>query len=480
MSDDLDPDFDIPSLQSYYTGAWATGLGTFGYSDLLTVFLNGVGYQINLGYNNTYDWVCGGYNGVYSDSPHYMGFLKCQYTAGMIGGIAGAFDYPTNAGGFSASFAATNPPYWLTQMVTLSQVHAEFSYLQNFLFDGELLSGPQPHSWALDQPAYEFTNSAGDATARVLARKLDGTNEWLITAWASTGSNRYVAVEIPILGFVQVYARDCGTIYLATANNNLMVQDLADGGAIPPAPLPAPPTNFRIVANPVPVSALTPVLWWKFDEGSGTTTADSSGNGYSGTLTSAYSSGLPTWVTGPSGNGALSLEANGAVQTTGDVTQIGGQQNASISAWVFLSNAYDGISITFNGQSQFFGFKITNPYYQQISFLLGSSAGNNSSYPYFWPVPVQGKGLTGWHHIVCTYDGNQAINANMVAMYVDGTAVNASQGSQLNPTTLGSSAQLGQFFVDWYFQGGEVDDVRLYTNTLTQAQVQSLYNAGAQ
>ena len=75
------------------------------------------------------------------------------------------------------------------------------------------MPGPNHHIWSTDLPAYEFPT--GDATARVLARRLHGQSEWLICAWAADGADRNVSVTIPDLGTVTVLARATGTVYRA-------------------------------------------------------------------------------------------------------------------------------------------------------------------------------------------------------------------------------------------------------------------------
>ena len=218
-SDVMVTNTDLPSFEDYYgSGGWLRITNPFP-NDILTRHLNAVGYNLKLGYKTNYTWVCAGWdrsNGTndFSDIPHYMGFLKCLYTGGMVGAVASYFTNPP--GGFDVSFPTNDPPQWLLQIIALARVHGLFSHLDNFVYNGDLISGPQNHSMSADQPAYEFTNTTADATARVMARALPNTNQWLITAWASDGPDRNVTVTIPVLGSVQVLARASGTVYTAS------------------------------------------------------------------------------------------------------------------------------------------------------------------------------------------------------------------------------------------------------------------------
>ncbi|MGD0792507.1 MAG: hypothetical protein ABR920_12125, partial [Terriglobales bacterium] len=63
---------------------------------------------------------------------------------------------------------------------------------------------------------------------------------------------------------------------------------------------------FAVVAIATPAQAQSPVGWWRFDDGTGTTAADSSGNGYNATLVNGVS-----WVTGKIGD---AVSANGVNQ----------------------------------------------------------------------------------------------------------------------------------------------------------------------
>ncbi|MDH7568064.1 MAG: DUF1961 family protein [Armatimonadota bacterium] len=230
----MQPVSDIPTNEAYYkhfNDGWT------GANDALTQALNAAGYELRFGQPLSYNWLCAGWprenlgdeHGL-SDIPRYMGFLKCYYTAGMIGGNAGYYAYPK--GGFAASFPEGDPPHWLQQMVALSRVHALFSHLEAFLRDGDLLPGPTRHRWTKDQPAYELPT--GDAGARVLGRKRRAAAEWLLTAWAADGREREVTVTVEGLGSVTLLARPCGSVYRATIKNGTPALELVDADGLMP------------------------------------------------------------------------------------------------------------------------------------------------------------------------------------------------------------------------------------------------------
>lgn len=222
---------DLPSSEHYYR---QFNSGWTGDADLLSRALNARGHEIARGRPLSYDWLSAGWegnagsfggerdtehDGGQGDISRYRGFLACLYTAGMVGGNAGYYAYPkgyegTPLQGFRQPFPPDKPPHWLKQMIALADVHATFSHLERYLRDGDLLPGPDRHRWSKDQPAHEFPT--GHAGTRVLARKIKGQPEWLITAWAADGVVRDVTVEIPELGQVNLRARPEATLRTAT------------------------------------------------------------------------------------------------------------------------------------------------------------------------------------------------------------------------------------------------------------------------
>jgi hypothetical protein len=225
---------DLASSSIYYNHF---NTGWAGDNDMLTQALNCVAQQLAFGDALSYNWMNAGWTreelgeAAFGDLERYAGYLKCYYTAGMIGGVAGYFAYPKS--GFGGDMG-DEPPHWLQQMMVLARVHALFSHLEDFLRNGDLLPGPDRHRWSQDLPAYEFPT--GDPDARVLARKHKQRSEWLITAWAAGGDDREVSVTVPQLGAMSILARPSGSVYRATLRQGQPALTLLDrDGTLPSA-----------------------------------------------------------------------------------------------------------------------------------------------------------------------------------------------------------------------------------------------------
>lgn len=211
---------DMPGQSLYYkhfnTG-W-TGSNLKGEEDLLTHFLASVAQANSYGDALSYNWLSAGWKeGEFSDLDRYMGFVKSLYMAGQVGGVAGYFSFPE--GGFNGD-VGEDPPHWLQQIMVLGRAHALFSHLEEFIREGELLPGPDQNALVKkrtgkDLPAYEFPT--GDKAVRVLARKLNKKDEWLVSAWAADGDAREVTVFIDEVGELTLNARPAGSIYRVVA-----------------------------------------------------------------------------------------------------------------------------------------------------------------------------------------------------------------------------------------------------------------------
>ncbi len=223
---------EFPSTSIYY-GHFTSNFDPKGpFGDMLTQALNSVAQQLQFGDNLSYNWLNAGWEGnkQLADLSLYLGYLKCYYTAGMIGGVAGYFSVPVR-GGFKGD-QGEELPHWLAQMLVLSYTHALFSHLEEYLRNGDLLPGPEKHRWSKNLPAYEFPT--GDPYLRVLVRKHRQKKEWLATAWAMDGKARSCSVEIPEAGKIELQARGCGSVYrIFLEKNQCQIRQLDENVVYP-------------------------------------------------------------------------------------------------------------------------------------------------------------------------------------------------------------------------------------------------------
>jgi len=220
------------------------------------------------------------------------------------------------------------------------------------------------------------------------------------------------------------------------------------------------------------VSSASLVGWWKFDDGSGTTAADSSGNGDTMTLFNGVS-----WVAGVIGD---AISANGTNQY-GAVPAINLSGTSTITVAFWANRTYSTTaesvlledSTNYNNSTTGFGFF---PDDTQCGGIQAAVHGNVGYSVNCYSQPSSGV----WHHLAIIYDKTQA-GSNQTALYIDGVL----QTPTLNLNTAKNTNSFGNnplylFSRDGsqFFNAGEVDDLRIYNQALTAAQIQQLYQAG--
>src|SRR5208282_2920375 len=218
--------------------------------------------------------------------------------------------------------------------------------------------------------------------------------------------------------------------------------------------------------NSANVALSTPIVWsfrsqplgligeWQFNEGSGTTTADSTGNGFNGTLV-----GNVSWTTGLVGPYALSFSGGHADVADNPILEFSSTQSWSLAMWVYvpsLPGAWQGVVEKSLGTGNQYGLWISS----------NNQWTSQNSYADLYGPTVS----TGWSHVALVSDGS----AQTMTMYVNGVSVASSFNWAADGTGdlyMGSD-QSGENFY------GALDDVRLYNIALSSSQVQTLYAAG--
>jgi hypothetical protein len=212
---------------------------------------------------------------------------------------------------------------------------------------------------------------------------------------------------------------------------------------------------------------------WSFDEGTGTTTADSSSNRFPMTMSISH----PTWITGKVGSYALNFvsASNQYLTHTGSnpaLNSLFSSQSLSMTAWFRTSTiptqSMTGICISNGGQLQ-----------GQYDKGLGIQSNGKVGFYYFSGGAHICSGTStvtdgNWHHLCATFNGQE------FKVYVDGKL----EGTRFEPSTFqftngflvasfhfGTGGSLGT----WDAYNGDMDDIRVYNRALSSADIQALY-----
>ena len=207
------------------------------------------------------------------------------------------------------------------------------------------------------------------------------------------------------------------------------------------------------------------MLWWKFDDGSGTGAADSTGNGWTGTLTNA-----PTWGTGINGG---DLTFNGTSQCVGTNSasfNVPTSNSFTFAAWVkpdpsSTSSNNALISQPTGGAGQV--------------WELHAGGG--------WADLYTGGGFGGWLSGQPSYTGSDALTSGVwshVAVTGTGTTttlyINGVQVASANASAFAGIYPTNNLFVgcaNGNYYKGSIDDPRVYNRALSAADVKALYLA---
>ena len=220
------------------------------------------------------------------------------------------------------------------------------------------------------------------------------------------------------------------------------------------------------------VTSANLVGWWKFDDGSGTTAADSSGNG----LTAILVNGMG-WVKGQIGD---AIYADGANQYgTVPAINLSGTSTVTAAMWVNRNYSTSGghtlLEFSANSNSSTTGFGLF-PDDSTCGGIQAALQGNVGYSTACYAQPSSGV----WHHIAVVYDKTQT-GSNAVNLYIDGVLQTATSRPNTVTNTNGFGSNPLYFFSRGgtvQFAAGEMDDLRLYNVALSASQIQQLYQAG--
>ncbi|MCI0349421.1 MAG: DUF1929 domain-containing protein [Acidobacteriales bacterium] len=203
---------------------------------------------------------------------------------------------------------------------------------------------------------------------------------------------------------------------------------------------------------------------YPFNENTGSTTADVSGNNNTGTLATGT-----TWTAGKYGNGLQFDGTNGRV-TVADTPSLDLGNTGTIAAWVKLNslNRWHGViakGAVNNDSVHNYALEINNA--NRFMCILGNGSSSVT-------VVSSTTATTGtFYHLACVWNGTT------LQLYVNGAA-NASATQTLVPAANTSALYLGQFGGNADRLDGIVDEVRIYNTALSQAQIVDAMNTPVQ
>jgi hypothetical protein len=195
------------------------------------------------------------------------------------------------------------------------------------------------------------------------------------------------------------------------------------------------------------------VGYWTFDEGTGTTAWDYSGNNAAGSWSgnAAYSAGKVGGWAG-SFNGATSINVTSSISVPNDKTFV---------AWINITSSSVRNSILgTNGPNGYNGFYVEST--GLLSFIPDNVAGYHS-------LPSPAVSISTWHFVALTTSGSN------ITLFLDG---NSSAFVVSYPLSVTGAIKIG---ARGDYNGplsGLIDDVRIYNRALSAAEISALYNGG--
>jgi uncharacterized protein (TIGR03437 family) len=220
--------------------------------------------------------------------------------------------------------------------------------------------------------------------------------------------------------------------------------------------------NLTLAAPAAPNSGL--VAAYSFDEGTGLTVTDTSGNGLTGTIVNASWSSTGKYGKGIAFNGTTSYVDLGnptPLQFTGSKT---------VEAWINAAAdpADDGQIIA---KSDGYGWQFkTSPDTGPHTFGLGVSP-NSGSLIQRYSTSV--RSLNTWYHVAGVYDAvSGSLNIYVNGVLNSGVLTGTIPLSQFNQNV---NVNIGRRTGGFYFSG-IIDEVRIYNRALSAAEIQTDMN----
>jgi len=218
-------------------------------------------------------------------------------------------------------------------------------------------------------------------------------------------------------------------------------------------------SNSIIISWSQPVGGL--VGYWKFDEGSGNTVTDSSGNNNNGNIMNLVSGVI--WNVGKFGNGLKFLGTNGYINIPNSTTlDFNKTNNSTISLWVKVDseNRQDIINSGWWWDNDGFNIEYNvSPGYLAIRGCFNGIDVSDNQYFYFKPF------IGYWTHLVFDFD------TDMTRLYVNGMKV---VEKNLGGSLCFNENKAVKISGTHYYLNGSIDEVKIFLRSLSEQEIQEI------
>jgi hypothetical protein len=233
-----------------------------------------------------------------------------------------------------------------------------------------------------------------------------------------------------------------------------------------------------------------PVGWWRFDECTGTTAYDASGQGNNGTITiggtgSQTSVGncttvdtLTAWYNGKDGkyNSSLSLDGTNDYVDVNQSSTLKPTAGVTAAGWFSRTGSFVNYSAVFSSPhtaSDCGGYLLTGLASGKLRMYIDQPGTCSWTSTDSTTIPAANT----WYHVAGTWDGSN------IRIYVNGVLENTTSATTIGYGTITKNAQIGGYQDNagdpQNSFPGLLDDVRVYNYALTATQIRLLYNENA-
>jgi beta-lactam-binding protein with PASTA domain/glucose/arabinose dehydrogenase len=214
-------------------------------------------------------------------------------------------------------------------------------------------------------------------------------------------------------------------------------------------------SSFVLTVAGAPPAPPSLVAAYGFNEGSGSSVADISGNGNSGTINAA------TWTNAGKFGSALVFNGSSSWVTINASQSLALKNGMTVEAWVYPTTLSGWRTIALQER----------PGGLAYSLYAYDNAPRPAGYINVGGSDISASGtaqppLNAWTHLAMTYDG-AALKMYVNGTLVKSTSVSGNIVSSTSPLRIGGNSLWGEYF------SGRIDEVRIYNRALSVGEIQT-------